>query len=82
MKNGLLAFSGVNTKIRAMQKNFISEEGFREIVSLPDVPAIINYLRRYPCYKAEFERMGEAELHRGNVEFLLGNSVYEDYAKI
>ena len=82
MKNGLLAFSGVNTKIRAMQKNFITEEGYREIVSLPDVSSVINYLRRYPCYKAEFERMSDTELHRGNVEFLLGNSVYEDYAKI
>ena len=82
MMNGLLAFSGVNTKIRAMQKNFITEEGYREIVSLPDVPSVINYLRKYPCYRAEFERMSETELHRGNVEFLLGNSVYEDYAKI
>lgn len=82
MMNGLLAFSGVNTKIRAMQKNFISEEGYREIVSLPDVPSVINYLRRYPSYQEEFERMSEKELHRGDAEFLLGNSVYEDYAKI
>ncbi len=82
MMNGLLAFSGVNTKIRAMQKNFITEEGYREIVSLPDVPSVINYLRRYPSYQEEFERMSESDLHRGDVEFLLGNSVYRDYAKI
>ncbi|MDO4805228.1 MAG: V-type ATPase subunit [Lachnospiraceae bacterium] len=80
--NGLLAFSGVNTKIRAMQKNFISKDEFREIVSLPDVPSVIRYLRKYPSYQEEFDRMQEVDLHRGDVEFLLGNSVYEDYAKI
>lgn len=80
--NGLLAYSGVNTKIRAMQKNFISKEEFREIVSLPDVPSVISYLRKYPSYQKEFDRMQEAELHRADVEFLLGNSVYGDYSKI
>lgn len=82
MMNGLLAFSGVNTKVRAMQKNFLKEEDFREIVSLPDVTSVVNYLRRYPSYQIEFDRMKDREMHRGDVEFLLGNSVYTDYAKI
>ena len=80
--NGLLAYSGVNTKVRAMQKNLISESGYREIVSLPSVQAVIDYLRKYPSYQEEFERMKDVTMHRGDVEFLLGNSIYRDYAKI
>ena len=36
---GLLSYSGLTTKIRAMQGHLLNDRNFREIVELPDVPS-------------------------------------------
>ncbi|MBP3880071.1 MAG: V-type ATPase subunit [Lachnospiraceae bacterium] len=78
----LLSYSGVVTKIRAMEKHLISDEEFREIVSLPSVPAIEAYLMKNPRYAEEFQRFPAEEIHRGVLESILGCTVFRDYVKI
>ncbi len=80
--SGLLSYSGVTTKIRAMSKNFITENGFREIVSLPNVPAVVTYLKKDPAYTNVLASLDENSLHRGTIEFLIGNSIYYDFQNI
>lgn len=79
---GLLSFSGVVTKIRAMQGRFFSEEDFREIVSLPDVPAVAAYLKKNPNYAGALGQLDEHTLHRGQLEFILRNTILMDFQKI
>ena len=47
---GLMSYSGLTTKIRAMQSRLLKDENFREIVELPNVPAAVTYLKQQPSY--------------------------------
>ncbi|MEE3419883.1 MAG: V-type ATPase subunit [Lachnospiraceae bacterium] len=79
---GLLSFSGVVTKVRAMQGRFFDEEDFREIVSLPDVPAVAAYLKKNPNYEEALKAVDERTLHRGQLEYYLRNTILRDFQKI
>ena len=48
--SGLLSYSGLTTKIRAMQSHLLDDKNFREIVELPNVPAAVSYLKQQPSY--------------------------------
>ncbi len=80
--NSLLSFSGVVTKIRAMQKNLLTDDDFREIVSMPDIAAAYAYLKKNPAYSKVFDHIDENDIHREALEEVLGGIVYRDFAKI
>ena len=40
----VLSYSGLSTKIRAMQSRLVTDEQLEEIVQLPNVPQITAYL--------------------------------------
>ncbi len=80
--SGLLSYSGVVTKIRAMQSHFIDEEGFREIVSLPDVASIVSYLKKNPNYSSSLEGIDENTIHRGQLEIRIRHSLLRDFEKL
>ena len=42
--SGLLSYSGLTTKIRAMQSHLLNDQNFREIVELESVPQAVSYL--------------------------------------
>lgn len=44
----VLSYSGLSTKIRAMQSRLINEQQLQEIVQLPGVPQVAAYLKRTP----------------------------------
>lgn len=79
---GLLSFSGVVTKVRAMQGRFFDEEDFKEIVSLPDVPSVAACLKKNPNYERALGNVDEHALHRGQLEYYLRNTILEDFQKI
>ncbi|MDD3340478.1 MAG: V-type ATPase subunit [Lachnospiraceae bacterium] len=79
---GLLSYSGLTTKIRAMNKNFITDAGFREIAELPNVPQVVGYLKHHPGYSNILGELDEENLHRGQVEAILTRSVMHDYASL
>ena len=77
-----MSYSGLTTKIRAMQSRLLKNENFREIVELPNVPAAVAYLKQKPAYAALLNAAGDTELHRGDIEKILRQSVYLDFAKL
>lgn len=79
---GLLDYSGIVTKIRAKEKNFITDAQFREITSLPSVEAIVVWLKKDPAYEDALAHLDENNLHRGQIEFEIGNAAYKDFASI
>ena len=62
--NSLLEYSGVVTKIRAMQKNLLTDDDFREIVAMPDVAAVESYLKKNPAYAEAFGNINESDTCR------------------
>lgn len=80
--SGLMSYSGLTTKIRAKEHNFITEAGFREIAELPGVPQVVSYLKNHPGYAAVLSDLNETDLHRGQVEMALENAALLDYASL
>ena len=46
----LLSYSGLSTKIRAMQSQLVNEQQLQDILELPNVPQAAAYLKRLPQY--------------------------------
>ena len=78
----LLSYSGISTKIRAMQSKLINEEQIREILELSSIPQVTAYLKRTPEYSKVWASLDEASTHRGQLEKLLKASIFHNFSKI
>ena len=67
----LLSYSGLSTKIRAMQSKLIGEQQYQEIAQMDSVIQIVAYLKKQPGYARLWADLDENSLHRGDVEKLL-----------
>ena len=74
----LIAYSGISTKIRAMERWRLSDEQFRELAAVETVPEAVQYLRRFSPYREIFAGVEDKDLHRGNIEQHLELSQYRD----
>lgn len=80
--NNLLSYSGINTKVRAMEAKLISRDEYTKIANLDSVADFITFLKDHPGYRDIFKHCDEHTLHRGDVEAILSNALYLDFAKI
>ena len=78
----LLTYSGITTKVRAMESHLISDSQFREMANLEDVRSAAEYLRQQPAYTDIFTDLDDTKLHRGYIEQLLTLSKYRDFTKL
>ena len=69
----LLKYSGIVTKIRAMEAKLLTPEQFADIA---------DYLRKNTAYAEVLDTLTEDQIHRGNIEKVLVQSLYHDYTKI
>ena len=68
----VMLYSGIVTKVRAMQAKLLKDEDFENIAGLRSIPAAVEYLKGKPAYAEALGRMDETLYHRGNVEKVLG----------
>ena len=78
----LRTYSGITTKIRAMQAKLLTEADYENIANLKTVPEVIEYLKEKPAYTKYINRMDTSLYHRGDVEKVLTQSFYDDYTRI
>ncbi len=78
----IMAYSGITTKIRAMQARLLTEEDFQNISNLGSVGAVVEYLKEKPAYAEYLDKMDPSLYHRRYVEKMLAQSLYNDYTKI
>lgn len=78
----LLSYSGISTKIRAMQSKLISEEEIHEMLQFTSVSHAAAWLKRTPEYSKAWADLDENSLHRGQIEKLLKASIFADFSKI
>ena len=67
----LLSYSGISTKIRAMQSKLISESEIQEMLQFTSVSHAAAWLKRTPEYAKAWADLDENSLHRGQIEKLL-----------
>ena len=78
----LISYSGISTKIRAMERWRISDAQFAQMAALESVPEAVRFLMKLPPYEAIFKGLEEKDLHRGIIEQQLNLSQYQDFAKL
>lgn len=78
----LLSYSGLSTKIRAMQSKLMTEKQYQEISQLESVPQVVAYLKKQPGFKELWADLDENSLHRGDIEKLLTHTIHQNFAKI
>jgi V/A-type H+-transporting ATPase subunit C len=77
-----MAYSGINTKVKAMHAKLISNEDYQRISALETVADFIAFLKKHPGYAELFQKYDEREIHRGEAERIFVNGLYMDYTKI
>ena len=78
----LMSYSGIVTKIRAMQAKLLTEQDFDNIAGLRNVPEAIEYLKGKPAYADYVNEMDVSLYHRRHVEKVLYQSLFDDYSRI
>ena len=78
----VMSYSGIVTKVLAMQAKLLTEKDFENIANLKSVPEAIDYLKEKPAYADYVNRMDVSLYHRGNVEKVLYQSLFDDYTRI
>ena len=63
----LIHYSGISTKIRAMERWRIKPEQFEQMAALESVPEAVRFLRSLPPYEKIFSGVEDKELHRGGL---------------
>lgn len=82
MSGKLLTYSGITTKVRAMQSHLLTEDDFRKLSTMETTTEFIAYLKKHPGYSSFFSNFDEQRLHRGEIERILNETILFDYAKI
>lgn len=80
--SGLLAYSGIATKVKAMQSKLLATDKLREMAALESVPEALEYLKRQPAYEDIFRDADDQSFHRSAIEQRLLLSKYRDFTKL
>ena len=78
----VMAYSGIVTKVRAIQAKLLTKEDFDNIAAMKSVLDIISFLKGKPAYSELLNQMDESLYHRGNIEKILYQSLYNDYTRL
>ena len=78
----VMAYSGITTKVRAMSAKLLKEKDYDTIAGLGTVTEAIEYLKDKTAYAPYVERMDVSLYHRGNVEKILYQSLFDDYSRL
>lgn len=82
MSGNLLTYSGIVTKVKAMDRHLLNEADYTHISTLETTAEFITYLKKQPAYEQVFEHADEHALHRSQIEEILANPMYIAYEKI
>lgn len=82
MSGGLSSYSGITTKVKAMEKNLIHYEDYQMLSNVKSVSEFVLYFKNHEAYAPYFTEVNEVSVHRGAIESILSTTVYESYEKI
>ncbi|BCN33001.1 V0D/AC39 family V-type ATPase subunit [Anaeromicropila herbilytica] len=82
MSGNLIKYSAITTKVRAMQSHLLTSDDFKKLSNMETTTEFIAYLKKHPGYASFFASFDEQRLHRGEIERILSDTIFFDYAKI
>lgn len=77
----LLTYSGLTTKVRAMESRFLTKQQFSELAALSTVGEALDFIKSQPAY-ADLLAGADSTIHRSDLEKLLILSRYRDFEKL
>ena len=81
MARGVIAYSGLITKTRAMKKNLLNQEQLGQLTELATVNEAVSFLRS-SCGYGDIYRNDVGEWHRGQAEAMIRQVLWRDYEKL
>lgn len=78
----LFAYSGLTTKLKAMEGRLIKEDEYLTLSNMTSVQDVVAFLKGHRGYSAEFESMEASSIHRATMEKILAFSKYRDFTSI
>lgn len=81
MSVGLLQYSGLVTKTKAMSGHLLSKEEILQLTEYETVNEFISFLRESDGYAAIYQSHEEIQ-HRAQVEAVIHDSLYADYGRL
>lgn len=75
-------FSAVNTKIRALEAEFLTKKDFKSLLEQKSVPDIAKYLKNNTAYRELLENVDVNQLHRRALENLIKQQLLFNIEKI
>ena len=81
-KQILERYSGIVTKVAAMRAKLLKPQDYEQLASMDTVTDIIEYLKQTKSYGKFITQMDESLYHRGNIEKVLIQSLYDDYTRL
>lgn len=75
-------YCAVNAKLKAMYSTCLTGEDYRNMLSRTTVSDICSYLKGNTGYGDILSEFGEKDAHRGRVEEVLENNLYEQYIRL
>lgn len=79
---GLIAYSGLTTKVRVMKGNLISKEEYSEITNLSNISEMVAYLSKHPGYGFLLTDLDYRYVNRTSLEELIVYSPCADFNKL
>lgn len=71
--------NAVLAKVRAKYGKRLSEKDYANLMSCKSVAEVVTYLKNNTCYETVLRKVNEREIHRGRLEVILRQKLYEDF---
>ena len=65
-----------------MSAKLLKEEDFKALSEFQSVPEVVSHLKEFPAYRDILSLLDDTDLHRGKIEKVLIQPLYEDYTKL
>lgn len=79
---GVIRYSGIITKVHAMNQRLLSFEEYEELIQKSTVLEALEYLKTTPAYAGVFADAYAKNSHRDAIERRLMDSLYTDFIKL
>lgn len=80
--NGLLEYSGLATKLKAMKAKLLTEDDWISLEEQDDISGIVSYLKKNENYRDVLVNENEETIRRHRLEELVRTTLYTDYNKV
>lgn len=80
--SGLLEYSSITTKIRAMSSILLKDHDYQTLAASEDIHEAVRFLKQHKGYASELSVIDDTSIHRTDIEKLLTKTILTNYVKL